>query len=71
LDVAADLCLFVFNQCADIDFVNNTLTRSIRDECEEWPFGEAAQALEALLCENPQHFLSNKAIAALGCTYVN
>jgi hypothetical protein len=67
LDVAADLGLFVFNQCANTDFVNNRQTRSIRRECEEWPFGEAAQALEALLCGNPQHFLSNKAIAALGC----
>jgi hypothetical protein len=71
LDVAADLSLFAFNQCANTDFVNSPLTRSIRQEWEELPFSEAAKALEALLCGNPQHFLSNKAIAALGCKWIS
>ncbi|KAG7342510.1 hypothetical protein IV203_007603 [Nitzschia inconspicua] len=65
LDVAADLTLYVFNQCAT-DFVDQPVSMAMRQESGEWPFGEAAQALEALLCQNPKHFLSNTAIAALG-----
>ncbi|KAG7363706.1 hypothetical protein IV203_027067 [Nitzschia inconspicua] len=65
LDVAADLTLYVFNQCAT-DFVDDPVSMAMRQESGEWPFGEAAQALEALLCQNPKQFLSNTAIAALG-----
>lgn len=67
LDVAADLSLYVFHQCAT-DYVEDPLSVAMRRESGEWPFPQAARALESLLCQNPKHFLSNNAIAALGCT---
>jgi hypothetical protein len=63
--VAAELSLFIFTQCAT-EFPNEPLSIAVRRDCGVTPFAEAAKTLEELLCHNPTHFLSNKAIAALG-----
>jgi hypothetical protein len=63
--VSAELCLFIFTQCAS-NFPKEPFSVSVLQECGVAPFSEAAKALESLLCQNPRHFLSNQAIAALG-----
>lgn len=68
LDIAADITLFVLNQCST-NFADTGLSRIIhrQSNCEFKPFSQAAKTLRCLLCHNPKHFLSNIAIAALGC----
>mmetsp|Transcript_21105 Transcript_21105/g.44790 ORF Transcript_21105/g.44790 Transcript_21105/m.44790 type:complete len:1046 (-) Transcript_21105:2179-5316(-) len=65
LDIAADLTLFILSQCATI-FPDTALSNTIRKETGITPYSEASKALHCLLSNNANHFLSNKAIAALG-----
>mmetsp|Transcript_22212 Transcript_22212/g.61835 ORF Transcript_22212/g.61835 Transcript_22212/m.61835 type:complete len:1475 (-) Transcript_22212:116-4540(-) len=65
LDIAADLTLFILSQCATV-FPDSALSKTIRKETGVTPYSKAAETLRCLLSNNAKHFLSNKAIAALG-----
>lgn len=65
MDVAADLALSIFS-LSGTDFSEQPATVEMKMEGNVSPFGEAANALQALLCHAPDHFVSNQAIAALG-----
>ena len=67
LDIAADLTLFILTQCATT-FPVTALSSTIHRETGITPYSEAAKTLRCLLSNNAKHFLSNKAIAALGGT---
>jgi hypothetical protein len=65
LDIGADLALSTFNLCAT-NFPRESVSVEMKREADIAPYAEASKALQALLCQSPQHFLSNQAIAALG-----
>jgi len=65
LDISADLTLFILVQCATT-FPDTPLSSTIQKETGVTPYSEAAKTLRCLLYNNAKHFLSNKAIAALG-----
>jgi len=65
LDISADLTLYILVQCAS-EFPDAPLSSTIQKETGLSPYSEAAKTLRCLLCNNGRHFLSNKAIAALG-----
>lgn len=69
LDIAADLTLFVLSQCST-SFPNTVLSRKIHRESDVVPYSHAAKTLRYLLIHNPKYFLSNRAIAGLGGTYI-
>ena len=68
LDIAADLTLHILVQCATT-FTETPLSTTIYKETGITPYSDAAKTLRSLLCNNAKHFLSNKAIAALGGMY--
>eukprot|EP00531_Pseudo-nitzschia_arenysensis_P016816 CAMPEP_0116149818 /NCGR_PEP_ID=MMETSP0329-20121206/19184_1 /TAXON_ID=697910 /ORGANISM="Pseudo-nitzschia arenysensis, Strain B593" /LENGTH=1473 /DNA_ID=CAMNT_0003646225 /DNA_START=439 /DNA_END=4860 /DNA_ORIENTATION=- len=65
LDISADLTLHILVQCAT-SFSETPLSSTIYKETGISPYSDAAKTLRSLLCNNAKHFLSNKAIAALG-----
>ena len=70
LDTGADLALSTFNLCATT-FPEEAVSVEMKREVDVSPYKEAALALDGVLCQAPQHFLSNQAIAALGGKFVS
>lgn len=64
-DIAVDLVLSVLLLCAT-DYPAEPLSLHIYHECGILPYSEAARLLSKFLKHDPQHFLTNNAIAALG-----
>lgn len=65
LNIAAELALTTFQLCAT-EFAISPECLEMKREGHISPFTNAASALKSLLYENPQHFVSAQAIAALG-----
>lgn len=63
LDVAAELCLSAM--AASLVLTEEAAQKLMREMCVS-PFSESALALHALLIENPNHFVKEQAIKALG-----